>query len=68
MRVLMTELQKILDAMRKMSGINELVKVLREIEQRETDQYETIMKIYKDEEEKLFKQATQGEKPEEKKK
>jgi hypothetical protein len=68
MRVLMTELQKILDAMRKMSGINELVKILREIEQRETDQYETIMKIYKEKEDDVFRQATQGDKPEEKKK
>ena len=67
MRVLMVELEKILAAMMKMKGINDLVKILADIERNEAEQYETINGIYKKKVQDLFDNVLEGDKPGEKK-
>jgi hypothetical protein len=47
-------MQKILEAMQKMSSLNDVIKILVEIEKTETEQYETIEKIYKKKVDDLF--------------
>jgi hypothetical protein len=68
MRVLMVELDKILAAMMKMKGINDLVKILAEIERNEAEQYDAIKKRYEKEVDDIFNSATKDDKPDEKKK
>jgi hypothetical protein len=67
MRVLMQELEKILAAMVKMKGINDLVKILADIERNEAEQFDTIKGIYTKIEDELFEKATKGDKPDKKK-
>ncbi len=67
MRVLTLAIEKILASMQKMSGLNELVKALAEIEKNEAEQYDTVKKIYEKQEDELFNKATGGDKPDAKK-
>jgi hypothetical protein len=63
---LMRELEKILASMQKMTDLNTLIKYLAEIEKNETEQYETVKKLYDGMVEDIFNQGT-GNKPEGKK-
>jgi hypothetical protein len=55
MRALIAHLNGILVAMQGVTDINKLVKILRDIEQREQEQYETIDAIYKKQVDDAFK-------------
>ncbi len=66
MLALTRALEKILASMQKMTDINTVIKILVEIEKSETEQYETVKKLYDERVDEIFNQGTGG-KPEGKK-
>jgi hypothetical protein len=64
---LMRALEKILASMQKMTDLNAVIKILVEIEKNETEQYETVKKIYEEKVEDIFNQGMGDSKPEGKK-
>jgi hypothetical protein len=62
MLALIQALQKIREAMQKMSSINELIETLVKIERTEAEQYDKIKKIYEKEVDDLFNQDGGGKK------
>jgi hypothetical protein len=67
MLALTRALEKILASMQKMTELNDVIKILAEIEKTEGAQSETIKKIYDNLVDKLFDQETGDSKPEGKK-
>jgi hypothetical protein len=66
MLALTRALEKILASMQKMTALNDLIKMLKGIEDSEVAQYETLKKLYEDKVNDLLGQGTDG-KPEGKK-
>jgi hypothetical protein len=64
---LMRALEKILASMQKMTDLNAVIKILVEIEKNETEQYETVKKLYDEQVDSIFNQGTDSGKPEKKK-
>lgn len=55
-------IQKILDSMQKMSGLNDIIKILVEIEKTESVQYERVKGIYDKKVDDIFNQDAGGDK------
>jgi hypothetical protein len=67
MLALTRAIEKILSSMQKLTDINALIKMIRDIDGTEERQHEAIKKIWEAELEKLFQQGTGESKPEKKK-